>query len=284
MIKTGHIPAQLTRQIFEFRSEAGTTSLPKGRVIRFVDDLINLMFPQHGEPEDLNADQVEERLEILSAELNMFLELILPDHPAKAIEVSTLFFEHLPEIHQTILSDANAIYKGDPAATSVNEVISTYPGFAAISIFRIASFFYRQHISLLPRMMSEYAHERTGIDIHPGATIGEGFCIDHGTGIVIGETSIIGNQVKIYQGVTLGALSVEKTMAQTKRHPTIEDHVVIYSGATILGGETVIGHDSIIGGNVWLTESVAPFSVVYHKSEIRIRNTRFNENSIEFFI
>ncbi|MCA0446573.1 MAG: serine O-acetyltransferase [Bacteroidetes bacterium] len=284
MIKTGHIPAQLTRQIFDFRSEAGTASLPKGRVIRFVDDLINLMFPQHGEPEDLNSDQVEERLEILSAELNMFLELILPDHPAKAIEVLNLFFEHLPEIHQTILSDANAIYKGDPAATSVNEVISTYPGFAAISIFRIASFFYRQYISLLPRMMSEYAHERTGIDIHPGATIGEGFCIDHGTGIVIGETSVIGNQVKIYQGVTLGALSVEKTMAQTKRHPTIEDHVVIYSGATILGGETVIGHDSIIGGNVWLTESVAPFSVVYHKSEIRIRNTRFNENSIEFFI
>ncbi len=283
IIKTGHIPEELTRHLFAFRSDAGSASLPKGRVTRFVDDLINLMFPQHGEPEDLNSVQIEERLEILATELTMFLDLVTEEN-LKPEETVNRFFAGLPGIHQTILSDAEAIFKGDPAATCLDEVISTYPGFAAISIFRIASFFYRESVPVLPRMMAELAHERTGIDIHPGAQIGKGFCIDHGTGIVIGETSVIGNGVKLYQGVTLGALSVEKSMARTRRHPTLEDNVIIYSGATILGGDTVIGHDSVIGGNVWLTESVAPFSVVYHKSEVKIRNSRFNENSIEFFI
>jgi serine O-acetyltransferase len=173
--------------------------------------------------------------------------------------------------------DAEAIEEGDPAAESVEEVVSAYPGFHAIAIYRIAHEFYALEVPIFPRLLSELAHQRTGIDIHPGATIGRSFFIDHGTGIVIGETSVIGERVKIYQGVTLGALSVEKSLSASKRHPTIENGVVIYSNATILGGETVIGHDSVIGGNVWLTESVLPYSVVYNRSEIRVRNREATE-------
>ena len=170
------------------------------------------------------------------------------------------------------------------AAESVDEVISAYPGFRAIAIYRIAHEFYRMGVPLFPRILTESAHQRTGIDIHPGATIGRSFFIDHGTGIVVGETTTIGDSVKIYQGVTLGALSVDKTLASSKRHPTIEDNVVIYSNATILGGTTVIGHDSVIGGNVWLTESVPPYSVVYHKSEVHVRSTREESTGLDFVI
>ena len=148
-----------------------------------------------------------------------------------------------------------------------------HPGFTAITIFRFAHEIFELKIPILPRILTEYAHERTGIDIHPGAKIGRAFAIDHGTGIVIGETTNIGDNVKIYQGVTLGALSVEKHLARTKRHPTIKDNVVIYAQAVILGGDTTIGKNSIIGGNVWLTESVPEDSLVYHKSEVRLRNT-----------
>jgi len=150
--------------------------------------------------------------------------------------------------------------------------ISAYPGFLAIAFHRVAHEFYRLGVPIFPRILAEVAHQRTGVDIHPGATIGEAFCIDHGTGIVIGETTVIGDRVKIYQGVTLGALSVDKALSTSKRHPTIEDDVVIYSNATILGGATVVGHHSVIGGNVWLTSSVPPHSVVYHSSEVRVRN------------
>jgi serine O-acetyltransferase len=164
------------------------------------------------------------------------------------------------------------MYEGDPAAQSVDEVIGTYPGLLAVSIHRIAHEFYLLGLPVFPRMLSEIAHQRTGIDIHPGASIGKSFCIDHGTGIVIGETARLGDHVKLYQGVTLGALSVDKSLASSKRHPTIEDHVVIYANATILGGETMIGHHSVIGGNVFITESVAPHSVVYHKAQVSLRN------------
>ncbi|MCI5083403.1 MAG: serine O-acetyltransferase, partial [Saprospiraceae bacterium] len=175
------------------------------------------------------------------------------------------FLDQLPQIHKDLLIDANAILKGDPAAINLTEVIRTYPGFYALAVFRIAHAFHGLNVPLIPRILTEYAHGQTGIDIHPGATIGTGFCIDHGTGVVIGETVEIGNDVKLYQGVTLGALSVRKEMAKTKRHPTIEDRVVIYAGATILGGDTVIGHDSIIGGSVWITRSVPPFARVYYR-------------------
>jgi serine O-acetyltransferase len=198
-------------------------------------------------------------------------------------ETADQFFSRLPEIHQLLWLDAEAIHAGDPAAESVDEVVSAYPGFFAIAVYRIAHVFYSLEVPIFPRILSEVAHQRTGIDIHPGAKIGRSFFIDHGTGIVVGETTIIGDNVKIYQGVTLGALSVDKSLCATKRHPTIEDRVVIYSNATILGGETIIGHDSVIGGNVWLTESVPPHSVVYHKSEIHVRNREQSE-AIDFVI
>src|SRR5690606_33083175 len=160
--------------------------------------------------------------------------------------------------------DAEAAYQGDPAAQSLEEVIISYPGFFAVASHRIAHALLKLDIPLLPRLMAEYAHERTGIDIHPGAHIGESLFIDHGTGVVIGETTIIGKNVKVYQGVTLGALSVKKRLQNIKRHPTIEDDVVIYANSTILGGETVVGSGSVIGGNVWLTRSVPPQSKIFN--------------------
>ena len=199
-------------------------------------------------------------------------------------EVTHRFFNNLPGIKKVLLKDADFILESDPAATRQIEVIAIYPGFFAIFCYRIANFLTRLSVPLLPRMITEYAHRTTGIDIHPGATIGVPCSIDHGTGIVIGETAIIGNNVKFYQGVTLGALSVDKSKASIKRHPTIEDNVILYAGCTILGGDTIVGRNSIIGGNVWLTESIAPFSVVYHKSEIIVRNHSGYEEPINFII
>jgi serine O-acetyltransferase len=173
-----------------------------------------------------------------------------------------------------LLKDAEAIEAGDPAAKNRDEVIRSYPGFYAISIYRVANSMHRLNVPFIPRILTEIAHSKTGIDIHPGATIGNHFFIDHGTGVVIGETTQIGDFVKLYQGVTLGALSVSKGMAEIKRHPTIEDHVVIYAGATILGGKTTIGKNSIIGGNVWLTESVPENSVVYHKPQLNVEQSK----------
>lgn len=185
---------------------------------------------------------------------------------------TTEFFYQLPAIYKKLLQDAEAILNFDPAAQNISEVVVAYPGFYATVVYRLSHQLWTQGVRLLPRLFSEFAHSKTGIDIHPAARIGSSFAIDHGTGVVIGETTIIGSHVKIYQGVTLGALNVAKSHAATKRHPTIEDEVVIYSGATILGGDTVIGKGSIIGGNVWITHSVPSNSVVYHKSEIKIKD------------
>jgi serine O-acetyltransferase len=184
------------------------------------------------------------------------------------------FFDELPKIRGALTLDMKAAFKGDPAARSEAEVILSYPGFEAIMVHRLAHFFWKYQIPLIPRMMSEMIHSRTGIDIHPGAEIGESFFIDHGTGVVIGETTVIGKDVKLYQGVTLGALSVKKELADKKRHPTIEDNVTIYSGATILGGETVIGRNSVIGGNVWITHPVPPDSTVYIRVGDQVTETR----------
>jgi serine O-acetyltransferase len=197
---------------------------------------------------------------------------------------STLFFEVLPSLYTSLCLDATAIFNADPAAKSIEEVISCYPGFYSIAMYRIAHQLQLQNIELLPRIITEYAHSKTGIDIHPAATIGTSFVIDHGTGIVIGETTIIGDQVKMYQGVTLGALSVQKEKATIKRHPTIQNNVVIYSGATILGGDTIIGRDSVIGGNVWLTKSILPFSIVYHTAEVTIQDKNSFKEPVDFFI
>ncbi len=177
-------------------------------------------------------------------------------------ELAADFLDALPEIRSRLLEDADAALEWDPAAVSIEEVILTYPGFRAISVYRAAHWLCSHGIPYVPRVMTETAHAETGIDIHPGARVGRRFFIDHGTGVVIGESSIIGNDVKIYQGVTLGALSVRRRLAGAKRHPTIEDRVVIYAGATVLGGDTVIGEGSVIGGNVWITESVAPGTMV----------------------
>ena len=190
----------------------------------------------------------------------------------------------LPSIHDTLWLDAEAITSGDPAAESIDEVILAYPGFTAIAYFRIAHEFYLMHVPIFPRLITEYAHQITGIDIHPGAQIGKSFAIDHGTGIVIGESSIIGDNVKMYQGVTLGALSVNKKLAKSKRHPTIEDNVVIYAQAIILGGDTTVGRQSIIGGNVWLTSSVPPFSSVYQESKVTVRPKEMTGAPIDFSI
>lgn len=179
-----------------------------------------------------------------------------------AQNTSLALIEEIPEIRRKINLDAKAAMEGDPAAKSVEEVILSYPGLEAILVHRIAHFLCENGVPIIPRIMSEYIHGKTGIDIHPGAKIGESFFIDHGTGLVIGETTIIGNNVKLYQGVTLGALSVKKEMADKKRHPTIEDRVTVYPGATILGGDTIIGAGSVIGGNVWVTKSVPPNSTV----------------------
>ncbi len=189
----------------------------------------------------------------------------------KPSAIADSFMKDLPEIEKKLLDDAAFIALNDPAATDIEEVIMAYPGFFAIMVYRLAHWLFMNKVPLIPRIMTEQAHSHTGIDIHPGADIGSEFCIDHGTGVVIGETTRIGNKVKIYQGVTLGALSVNKSMASTKRHPTIEDNVIIYAGATILGGETTIGHDSVIGGNVWLTQSVPANSLVYHEYKSTVK-------------
>jgi serine O-acetyltransferase len=205
---------------------------------------------------------------------------MLPDHK----KIADDFFEAVPHIYNILNTDAQAIYDNDPAATSLQEVHIAYPGFYAIAVYRFANQLQKQKVNLLPRIWTEYAHSKTGIDIHPSATIGSHFCIDHGTGIVIGETCIIGNNVKIYQGVTLGAISVSKSKANTRRHPYIQDNVIIYSGATILGGETVIGHDAVIGGNVWLTKSVKPNAVIYSKSKSYYKDHTEYPEPINFII
>ncbi len=208
--------------------------------------------------------QLKEQLSVLLRELNVNEDNIKVH--------GQQFFSALPQIYQKLLKDAEVVVNFDPAAESLQEVLAAYPGIYAIAIYRISHQLHIQGLKTLPRLLGEYAHSATGIDIHPGAIIGDSFFIDHGTGIVIGGTCIIGENVKIYQGVTLGALNVSKELAKIKRHPTIESNVIIYSGATILGGDTVVGTNSVIGGNVWLTNSVLPNSIVYHKSEVSIRD------------
>ena len=204
-----------------------------------------------------------------------FLSLVID-----AKSVARKFVEALPEVHRLIDTDVAAAYEGDPAATSPMEVVMAYPGLYAITVHRLAHVLYSLKVPIIPRVMSELAHSKTGIDIHPGATIGERFFIDHGTGVVVGETTVIGKNVKLYQGVTLGALSFPKDestgmlMKGHKRHPNVEDNVVIYAGATILGGDTTIGHDSEIGGNVWLMDSIPPFSRVYNQTPFPRVKTR----------
>ena len=254
----------------------------KRDVAVFVDELLGILFGQLSEGAAGTADELQARLTLAMRDLR---HLVLPlARPGEADRIVDAFDAALPGIHDRLEQDARAITEGDPAAESHDEVISAYPGFLAIAIHRIAHELCGLGVPILPRLLAEVAHTRTGIDIHPGATIGRSFCIDHGTGIVIGETAVIGNDVKLYQGVTLGALSVAKSAAGMKRHPTIEDRVVIYANATVLGGDTVVGHDSVVGGNVFLTASLPPDSVVYQTSQVRVRRVRDGFEDSDFVI
>ena len=279
MITLDKFPDYLFKQYNSFRKEV--PSMMKAH--SFADNIINSLFPIKREKEctlpqiDLNMAQ----LQIDFKDLITPLEKIL-DGPVNTI--TDKFFKKIPDIYESLIQDANTFLDSDPAARSVESVILYYPGFYSISIYRVSHVMYKLKIPFLPRIISEYAHSKTGIDIHPGAKIGSNFFIDHGTGVVIGETTNIGNNVKIYQGVTLGAMYVKKSMKGKKRHPTIEDNVIIYSGSTILGGDTVVGHDTVIGGNVWLTKSVPSYSVVYHESKTVVRDSKKLPEPINFVI
>jgi len=232
----------------------------------FIDQLFSFLFlPASGRGQALT--DMEKEFDSLKSYLSTLVYDVNHDG-RQSQEVTDKFFEALPSVYEALLKDAGAIAKHDPAAASAEEVIVAYPGFYAIAVYRLSHQLYKLQVKTIPRLFTEYAHSKTGIDIHPGATIGEGFFIDHGTGIVIGETAVIGDHVKIYQGVTVGALLGISEKDHARRHPTIEDGVIIYAGATILGGKTVIGRNTVIGGNVWLTESVSPNSFVYQKNEI----------------
>lgn len=258
---------ELLQQLRERHAEATANAYPSTEMVNaFSNNLINWLFPEHT-GSVMKADELEQYAHVLEAQLAALLQGMQAKLPESAVDIARLFMVQVPEIYDSLAKDADAIYQGDPAATCLYEVIRAYPGFYAIAAYRVAHALHILQVPLLPRMITEFAHTRTGIDIHPAAVIAPYFCMDHGTGIVIGETTIIGAHVKLYQGVTLGALSIDKTMAQDKRHPTIEDNVVIYAGATILGGDTVIGHHSVIGGNVWLIKSVMPHSRIYYKAD-----------------
>ena len=248
-----------------FNSELG---LPvRDEVIGVLNDIRKLMFPAYFAPEDAKGDPVLFTHPLMNSiyfRIRKQIALALSFHAkrdvsAEASEIASKFVSDLPEIHRILLTDAQATFEGDPAAQSREEIIFSYPGFFAIFVYRVANLLYKAGVPFVPRMMTEHAHGKTGIDINPGATIGEYFFIDHGTGIVIGETTVIGKNVKIYQGVTLGALSPRKgqSLSGVKRHPTVCDNVTIYSGASILGGDTVIGEGAVIGGNTFITESVS---------------------------
>lgn len=242
-----------------------------------IKKIFKLLFPLE---EKIDDSEIIYAGKVISEQFEVIISGIMPENE----QFTEQFLDNLSPLKNTLLKDAEFILESDPAAKNIEEVIAIYPGFFAIYCYRIAHALNQFNVPLLPRMITEYAHKTTGIDIHPGAVIGSPFSIDHGTGIVIGETTNIGDYVKLYQGVTLGALSVDKSKASKKRHPTIEDNVILYAGCTILGGETIVGRNSIIGGNVWLTESIAPFSIVYNKSEIIVRNHNGFQEPLNFII
>ncbi len=268
-MSTDNFPSRLYKITEAFYREVPSTEQARG----FVDSLVSLLFPLRGNP-TRSQEQTKQLWEALQKE---FTEIITPLCARKDCcceELSRKFFAEIPLIFTGLMQDAELYDRCDPASFCKEEVILCYPGFYAVMIHRFANVMYRLEIPILPRVIAEYAHSQTGIDIHPGATIGKRFYIDHGTGIVIGETCVIGNNVKVYQGVTLGATFVDKNLKGTRRHPKIEDNVIIYAGSTILGGGTIIGHDTVIGGNVWLTESVPPNSFVHHRPEIVIKEKK----------
>jgi len=292
---------ELTQQIIKTYEGLGTinhlghTPLPQlDKIIEILADFKEVLYPGYRRRQGLHQDNVgyyvgdlvDQIFNELSIQIARALqhEDVVFDAQGKwstyleqGEQITLALLERLPEIRRTLATDVQAAYDGDPACKSLDEVIFCYPGLDAITVHRIAHELYLCQVPFIPRMMAEWSHKETGIDIHPGATIGDSFFIDHGTGVVIGETTVIGKHVKLYQGVTLGALSfptdadgnIIRTM---KRHPTIEDHVVVYASATILGGDTTVGHHSVIGSSVWLTRSVQPHTTVtLEKPKLRMR-------------
>jgi serine O-acetyltransferase len=283
-----HLPGIITRLVASSRdrelfAHVDAELIPSSeKVVDVIQRARRLLFPGYFDGQVLDANRIEyavgmevtELFESLSQLIALSIrhdcqryQLVCTHCQERGQEEAVRFLEALPEIREVLTTDVQAAYDGDPAARTIDEVVISYPGALAVTVHRIAHQLWQQQVPLVPRMMSEYAHSITGIDIHPGATIGPSFFIDHGTGVVIGETTSIGKRVRLYQGVTLGALSLPKEevnrLRGTKRHPTIEDDVTIYSGATVLGGETVIGEGSVIGGNVWITQSVPPGTKVF---------------------
>ncbi|MBN1416305.1 MAG: serine acetyltransferase [Bacteroidales bacterium] len=279
MITIEKFPEYLLQQYNNFRKEV--PSMTKAH--RFIDNMIYFLFPFKIDKK-CTLPLIELNIAQLQIDLRDILTPLEPVLEDSANNLTRDFFTSVPAIYENLVQDAKLFVDFDPAARSVESVILYYPGFYAIAVYRLSHELFKLKIPYLPRMISEFAHSKTGIDIHPGALIGNHFFIDHGTGVVIGETTIIGNNVKIYQGVTLGALSVAKSMKGKKRHPTLEDNVIVYSGSTILGGDTIVGHDTIVGGNVWLTRSVPPNSVVYHESKVIIRDSKDFKEPINFVI
>lgn len=271
--------SRITELINKFQPPFYNIPIDKKEMEEVVERLYHLMFPISSQ---LNIESVHSELRSIASVLLCTLTQLKEEK--KANEIVEKFFEDLPEIQRRLTKDAHCYLANDPAAKSLEEVILTYPGFFALSVHRIAHKLHELGVQLIPRLFSEYAHSKVGIDIHPGAKIGKNLFLDHATGIVIGETTVVGNDVKIYQGVTLGALYLEKNLSSIKRHPTVEDNVVIYAGATILGGDTVIGRHSTIGGGAWVTRSVIPFSLVYNKIDVKIKTVKDFEQPNDFVI
>ena len=298
------LPA-LTERIVETYEECGGlhhlghSPLPSYReVVEILTDFREVLYPGYGRRQNLRLDNVGYHVGDLIDSLHDRLSTQIAralrpdcraesgdevDYEAVAQDKAVRLLESIPDLRKVLADDAQAAFDGDPAARGLDEILFCYPGVSAVTVFRIAHELYRLKVPLIPRMMTEYAHAKTGIDIHPGATIGRRFFIDHGTGVVIGETTRIGEGVKVYQGVTLGALSFARDEATgelvrgTKRHPTIEDEVVIYANATILGGKTTIGHHSVVGSSAWITRSIAPHTVVtIEDPRLRIRGAQAN--------
>jgi serine O-acetyltransferase len=286
--KPGGTLSEITRRIVATYEECGAihhlghSPLPNYReIVEILADLREILYPGYGRRQNLHLGNVAYHVGDLIDSLHDRLTQQIArafrddcrgqdpgaDDPARAREIVLRFLETIPELRLVLAEDVQAAYDGDPAAKSLVEIVFCYPGVAAVTVYRMAHELHRLGVPLIPRMMTEYIKGKTGIDIHPGATIGKRFFIDHGTGVVIGETTRIGDGVKLYQGVTLGALSFPRDetgqiLRDAKRHPTIEDGVVVYANATILGGKTVIGHHSVIGSSAWITRSIAPYTIV----------------------
>lgn len=276
-MKKNNFKAQFLTSISECKCFIG-----KANAEKFIQSLYDVLF-QIGEKQITTEDDFNAYFKELESNFTDVLDDVLTDKE-ELLSIKEKLFDAIPSIYDILTEDAEFILQNDPAAKSIREIQIAYPGFFATAVYRFSHVLYQLNVPILPRVLSEYAHSKTGIDIHPGASIGKQFMIDHGTGVVIGETTIIGNQVKIYQGVTLGAISVSREIKDTKRHPTIKNNVVIYSGATILGGDTVIGANSVIGGNVWLTSSIEAETKVFHKSQVIVKGEKIKKEPINFVI